>query len=311
MEDFGSPTRKALYKRADTGGRHSPGNRHDNMLFVTLAALVSVAAAATQYAPPPPGSYEDSRDFIPILKDNRVQEDDGRYNLDVETGNGIFLSQSGAPDGPEGAVIKAGEFSYTAPDGTPVHVKFVADENGYQPQSDLLPVAPEFPHPIPQFVLDQIAFAAEEDARRPKTPSGTYSAPIILATLAVVAAAAPQQYYDNSREVVPILKDERQQDEYGRYNLDVETGNGIVLAQSGSPDGPEGSVVKAGQYAYTAPDGTPVVVKFVADENGYQPQSPLLPVAPEFPHPIPQFVLDQIAKAAEEDANRSREDRYD
>jgi len=55
---------------------------------------------------------------------------------------------------------------YTAPDGTPVHVTFVADENGFQPQSDLLPVAPEFPHPIPQFVLDQIAFAAEEDAAR-------------------------------------------------------------------------------------------------------------------------------------------------
>ena len=57
-------------------------------------------------------------------------------------------------------------FSYTAPDGTPVHVRFVADANGYQPQSDLLPVAPAFPHPIPQFVLDQIAFAAEEDARK-------------------------------------------------------------------------------------------------------------------------------------------------
>ena len=69
---------------------------------------------------------------------------------------------------------------------------------------------------------------------------------VVLAALAVVAAAAPQ--YD-SREVVPILKDERQQDEYGRYNLDVQTGNGIVLAQSGSPDGPEGSVIKAGQYS--------------------------------------------------------------
>lgn len=53
---------------------------------------------------------------------------------------------------------------YTAPDGTPVHVKFVANENGYQPESDLLPIAPEFPHPIPQFVLDQIEKAALEDA---------------------------------------------------------------------------------------------------------------------------------------------------
>lgn len=57
-------------------------------------------------------------------------------------------------------------FSYTAPDGTLVRVKFVADENGYQPQSDLLPVAPEFPHKIPKFVLDQIAFAAQVDAAR-------------------------------------------------------------------------------------------------------------------------------------------------
>lgn len=63
-------------------------------------------------------------------------------------------------------------------------------------------------------------------------------------------------------------------------------------------------------HSYTAPDGTPVEVKFVADENGYQPESALLPVAPAFPHPIPQFVLDQIAKAAAEDAAKSSEETY-
>lgn len=78
--------------------------------------------------------------------------------------------------------------------------------------------------------------------------TGVLCPQVILAALAVVAAAAPQ-YKQDSREVVPILKDDRQQDEYGRYNLDVETGNGILLAQSGSPDGPEGAVVKAGQYS--------------------------------------------------------------
>ena len=83
------------------------------LLQVVLATLATVAASATQYAAPSPrpDSYETSREYIPILKDNRVQEDDGRYNLDIETGNGILLSQSGAPDGPEGAVIKAGEYS--------------------------------------------------------------------------------------------------------------------------------------------------------------------------------------------------------
>ncbi|XP_064093995.1 cuticle protein AMP1A-like isoform X2 [Macrobrachium nipponense] len=92
-----------------------------------------------------------------ILRDERVHEDDGRYNFDVEAENGIRASESGSPDGPEGTIVSAGEYSYTAPDGTDVVVKYVANENGFQPQSDLLPVAPEFPHPIPQFVLDQIA----------------------------------------------------------------------------------------------------------------------------------------------------------
>ncbi|XP_071516404.1 cuticle protein AMP1A-like [Panulirus ornatus] len=132
------------------------------MKCMILAALVAVAFAAPHYEAP----HDDSSEEIPILRDDRVHEEDGRYNLDVETGNGIVLSQSGSPTGPKGAVVKAGEYSYTAPDGTPVLVKFVADANGYQPQSDLLPVAPAFPHPIPQFVLDQIAFAAKEDAAR-------------------------------------------------------------------------------------------------------------------------------------------------
>ncbi|KAK3874687.1 hypothetical protein Pcinc_020397 [Petrolisthes cinctipes] len=135
---------------------------------VILAAFVAVAFAAPQYDYGPPADHSDESseeiDVVPILRDDRVHEEDGTYNLDVETGNGIVLSQSGSPVGPDNSVVKAGEYSYTAPDGTPIHVKFVADENGFQPQSDILPVAPEFPHPIPDFVLEQIRKAAEEDA---------------------------------------------------------------------------------------------------------------------------------------------------
>ena len=59
-------------------------------------------------------------------------------------------------------------------------MKFVANENGFQPESPFLPVAPDFPHPIPQFVLDQIAFAAQqkESQARSGSPSAsqqTYS----------------------------------------------------------------------------------------------------------------------------------------
>ncbi|XP_027208952.2 cuticle protein CP14.6-like [Penaeus vannamei] len=135
------------------------------MKFVILACVAAVAFAAPQY------SSSEEVEFVPILKDDRVHEEDGTYSFDFEAANGIRVSQAGSPDGDEDAVIKAGEYSYTAPDGTDIHVKFVADENGFQPQGAHLPVAPEFPHPIPQFVLDQIAFAAEEDAARARADS--------------------------------------------------------------------------------------------------------------------------------------------
>ncbi|XP_047469460.1 cuticle protein AMP1A-like [Penaeus chinensis] len=142
---------------------------------IFLAVFACVAAAAPQgYEPPAPSRYDSEE--VPILRDDRVIENDGRYNFDVETGDGIVVSESGAPSA-DGGINSAGSYSYTAPDGTPVHVEFVADENGFQPQGDHLPVAPEFPHPIPDFVLDQIAFAAEEDARRVKEPSTRYGAP--------------------------------------------------------------------------------------------------------------------------------------
>ncbi|XP_064093895.1 cuticle protein AMP1A-like [Macrobrachium nipponense] len=149
------------------------------MKFVILSALAAVALAAPQYNyDAPRGSFRggDSSEEIAILKDSREQDDSGRYVVDVETANGIKFTDSGSP-GANGAVAASGAFSYTAPDGTPVRLQYVADENGFQPQSDLLPVAPAFPHPIPQFVLDQIAFAASQDSRESRGPSRSYGAP--------------------------------------------------------------------------------------------------------------------------------------
>ncbi|KAK7076470.1 hypothetical protein SK128_017137 [Halocaridina rubra] len=144
--------------------------------------------------------------------------------------------------------------------------------------------------------LAVVAFADKRNSYAPPPPAPAYGASS-ASTRSEIELAPP----------VATLRDDRTQDEEGNFNVEFEADNSIVFAQSGSPDGDEGSVVKAGHYSYTAPDGTFVEVKYVADENGYQPQSDLLPVAPEFPHPIPQFVLDQIAKAAEEDEAAARE----
>jgi len=65
--------------------------------------VAAVALAAPQ--------YDSSEEFVPILKDDRVHEDDGTFNFDFEAANGIRVSQAGSPDGDEDAVIKAGEYS--------------------------------------------------------------------------------------------------------------------------------------------------------------------------------------------------------
>ncbi|XP_071516106.1 endocuticle structural glycoprotein SgAbd-8-like [Panulirus ornatus] len=132
------------------------------MKFVLFFA-VAIAVPQFSYSAPTGDSSEELH-VVPIVKYDNVHGPGGSRNVEVETGNGIALSRSYSFD--SGAQTQAGQYSYTAPDGAPVVVKFVANEFGYQPESDYLPVAPAFPHPIPQFVLDQIAFAAQEDADR-------------------------------------------------------------------------------------------------------------------------------------------------
>lgn len=71
---------------------------------------MALAAPQYSYSAPSRDSSEE-RVYVPILRDERVHEDDGTYNLDVETANGIVLAQSGAPAGPKGSVVKSGQYS--------------------------------------------------------------------------------------------------------------------------------------------------------------------------------------------------------
>ncbi|XP_018015040.2 cuticle protein AM1159, partial [Hyalella azteca] len=155
-----------------------------------FAALLAVAAARPDaprrsYAAPPANTYsaprsDDSSEEVAILRDDRVYPSAaGEYSLDFETADGTKISESGYGSGPDGAVETQGTVSFSHPDGESFELKYVANaEGGYQPESDALPVAPAFPHEIPQFVLDQIAKAAREDEEAARAaPRGSYSAP--------------------------------------------------------------------------------------------------------------------------------------
>ena len=140
---------------------------------------MAAATPDSRYAAPPQPSYSRDSDEIPILQDDRVYPSAaGEYSTDTETGDGIKTSASGYGSGPDGAVESQGSVSFTFPDGQDFELSYVADAEGYKPESSWLPVAPAFPHPIPQFVLDQIAKAAREDAeggRRDDSDEDRYS----------------------------------------------------------------------------------------------------------------------------------------
>ncbi|KAK4290928.1 hypothetical protein Pmani_034080 [Petrolisthes manimaculis] len=160
-------------------------------LFVLSCVVVVVAASPARFSSeysveaPSPSYRALSREVPAILLDERHMEDDASsYTFQTETEDGISRQESGTVvlDGDDdvAGVAQSGSYSFTLPDGQLFEMTYVADHNGFQPQSNFLPVAPEFPHEIPQFVLDQIQKAREEDddeARRPSAPSQGYSAP--------------------------------------------------------------------------------------------------------------------------------------
>ncbi|XP_037775077.1 pupal cuticle protein 36-like [Penaeus monodon] len=74
----------------------------------------------------------------------------------------------------------------------------------------------------------------------------------------------------SSGPVVPIISDNREgPDEFGNYNFNFETGDGITRQEVGAPQGPAGAVASQGAWAFTFP-WTPAEFSFEADENGYR-----------------------------------------
>lgn len=92
---------------------------------------------------------------------------DGTYAYSYQTSNGISGSESGT-----GGVSVSGSSSWTAPDGTPVKVDYVADENGYVASGAFIPVGP----PAPAYVQKAIDYIAAHPSAESQDGSGAYNA---------------------------------------------------------------------------------------------------------------------------------------
>ncbi|XP_068226143.1 cuticle protein AM1199-like isoform X2 [Palaemon carinicauda] len=131
---------------------------------------------------------------------------------------------------------------------------------------------------------------------------------VILACLAAVAVAAPQfglpqqQFVQATSPLilpnqVAILRDDRQDLGNGEFAYTFESDNGISESRRGFL-GSLGQSNMEGSFRFPLPDGTFAEVRYVADENGFRAESPLIPT----PHPLPAHAIEQIRFAEEQRA---------
>ncbi|XP_058465710.1 cuticle protein AMP3-like [Malaya genurostris] len=135
-------------------------------LIIHLMFLVSAVLAAPQLR----FGHGDEASAV-ILTDEKELNPNGSYRYKYETSNGISASQSGGPDG----LFANGYFSYLDPEGNRVTVTYLADEYGFQPQGDHLPVEP----PAPDHVIRTL-----EQIRASATPDSGLDIPTLEATIA-------------------------------------------------------------------------------------------------------------------------------
>lgn len=98
------------------------------MQVIAFFAIVAVATAAV--APVPSGQdaqAETLRFESDVLPDS--------FHYAYETSNNIKGQAAGQLKqiGKESAIVAQGDFSYLSPEGQPIQLSYIADENGYQP----------------------------------------------------------------------------------------------------------------------------------------------------------------------------------
>ncbi|XP_068216169.1 cuticle protein AMP2-like [Palaemon carinicauda] len=117
---------------------------------IAFTCLVAVAVAAPQ--------SDRDRDAT-IIGDDRVDNGDGSFSYAFSASNGLEMEVVGAP-GSEGQSNMAGYYLLPLESGGFARVEFVADEAGFQPQSDILPT----PHPLPEHVHELLRIAERQRA---------------------------------------------------------------------------------------------------------------------------------------------------
>ncbi|XP_031630548.1 endocuticle structural glycoprotein SgAbd-2-like [Contarinia nasturtii] len=180
---------------------HQPVSHHVPVSHSAPKAYAAPAASAYSSSPAyytPASHHVSGEAAAPILRSSSDIRPDGQYSYEYETGNGISVQEGG-----HASKAVHGSFSYTSPDGTPIHLTYVADEHGFRPEGAHLPVAPETPPAILRSLEYIAAHPYKEEANYHNT--GYY------------APAAPQTNYAPVAKSIPVTQKPSYYNFHGQY----------------------------------------------------------------------------------------------
>ncbi|KAI5702924.1 hypothetical protein M8J76_010581 [Diaphorina citri] len=110
--------------------------------FIVLSAIVLAAAAFPE-------------NYIPIVSKSEIHHPDGAYQLNYLTADGQAFSDNAKSvrnaDNTGDVLVRSGHYAYTAPDGTPIALSYVADESGFRVAGSHVPTPVPVPAAQPQF----------------------------------------------------------------------------------------------------------------------------------------------------------------
>lgn len=106
------------------------------------------------------GAYQSNRNIIPITSYKNEVSHDGSYQYSYSTGNGIKAGESGYLKNrgtQQQAQVAQGSYSYTAPNGQLIEVRYIADELGFRAEGNHIPTPP----PIPRAIAESLKLIAK------------------------------------------------------------------------------------------------------------------------------------------------------
>ncbi|KAF5298371.1 hypothetical protein FQR65_LT01149 [Abscondita terminalis] len=242
---------------------------HKLVVFCTLNVIAFAFPQIPSQFNPQNFHYPYAGVQIPILAQNQDVDPASGYQWSFASANGINAEESGTiiPLSPDLADKQVrGSYNYVSLEGIPVSVTYYSDATGFHPQ-------------VMWFAL--VALAAADVSHLFKSKhKNIHRKPFQEDYNDFVPHLQHYPDYINrlsgyNDHAVPIIQQHQNIESGGSYEWRFATANGIAaeevaIINGENSDRPTKTV--RGSYQYTSPDGVPVLVTYIADENGFQPQ---------------------------------------